>query len=115
MAKLLLGLCVQFFIVDSRICLKYRIKVSEITKEVILCEYSRQQLTEKEIVTMKIKSCHCMKFSDSVHKPQMHGNIKCWARKPCKNYLIHISASLSRQPLVKGERSVRNEVNAVMA
>ena len=56
-----------------------------------------------------------MKFSDSVHKPKMHGNIKCWARKPCKNYLIHISASLSRQPLVKGERSVRNEVNAVMA
>ena len=26
----------------------------------------------------------------------------------------HIDASLSRQPLVKGERLVRNEVNAVM-
>jgi len=33
---------------------------------------------------------------------------------PVKNSHIHISASLSRQPLVKGERSVRYEVNAVM-
>ena len=68
MAKLLLGLFVQFFIVDSRICLKYRIKVSEITKEVILCEYSRQPLAEEKNVLMKIKSGRCMKFLDSVNK-----------------------------------------------
>ena len=32
-----------------------------------------------------------------------------------KNSISHIDASLSRQPLVKGERLVRYEVNAVMA
>ena len=37
-----------------------------------------------------------------------------WVRGPLKNWYIHISASLSRQPLVKGERSVRYEVNAAM-
>jgi hypothetical protein len=31
-----------------------------------------------------------------------------------KNFGSHIDASHSRQPLVKGERLVRNEVNAVM-
>ena len=34
--------------------------------------------------------------------------------KPCKTSGSHIDASHSRQPLVKGERLVRNEVNAVM-
>ena len=33
---------------------------------------------------------------------------------PRKNSRSHIDASLSRQPLVKGERLVRYEVNAVM-
>ena len=33
---------------------------------------------------------------------------------PRKNWGIHIAAFLSRQPLVKGERLVRYEVNAVM-
>lgn len=32
-----------------------------------------------------------------------------------KNWGSHIDASHSRQPLVKGERLVRHEVNAVMA
>ena len=36
------------------------------------------------------------------------------ARKPRKNSGSHIDASHSRQPLVKGERLVRYEVNAVM-
>ena len=36
-------------------------------------------------------------------------------KRPLKNSCIHISASLSRQPLVKGERSVRFEVNAVIS
>ena len=31
-----------------------------------------------------------------------------------KNNISHIDASLSRQPLVKGERLVRHEVNAVI-
>ena len=35
-------------------------------------------------------------------------------RAPLKNWYSHIDASLSRQPLVKGERLVRNEMNAVM-
>ena len=36
------------------------------------------------------------------------------ARKPLKNCGSHIDASHSRQPLVKGERLVRYEVNAVI-
>ena len=36
------------------------------------------------------------------------------ARRLRKNSGSHIDASLSRQPLVKGERLMRNEVNAVM-
>ena len=35
-------------------------------------------------------------------------------REPLKNSGSHIDASHSRQPLVKGERLVRYEVNAVM-
>ena len=34
---------------------------------------------------------------------------------PSKKIIIHIDASHSRQPLVKGERLVRYEVNAVMS
>ena len=40
--------------------------------------------------------------------------INVGARWPRKNCGSHIDASLSRQPLVKGERLVRYEVNAVM-
>ena len=36
------------------------------------------------------------------------------AQRPRKNSGSHIDASHSRQPLVKGERLVRYEVNAVM-
>ena len=35
-------------------------------------------------------------------------------QSPRKNYGSHIDASHSRQPLVKGERLVRYEVNAVI-
>ena len=39
----------------------------------------------------------------------------CWEPgAPPKSMISHIDASLSRQPLVKGERLVRYEVNAVM-
>ena len=37
-----------------------------------------------------------------------------WSAKLRKNWRSHIDASHSRQPLVKGERLVRYEVNAVM-
>ena len=37
-----------------------------------------------------------------------------WGGKPHKNSKSHIDVSLSRQPLVKGERLVRYEVNTVM-
>ena len=38
-----------------------------------------------------------------------------WGHRPRKNSGSHIDASHSRQPLVKGERLVRYEVNAVMS
>ena len=38
----------------------------------------------------------------------------CWGGEPRKHYGSHIDASHSRQPLVKGERLVRYEVNAVI-
>ena len=38
----------------------------------------------------------------------------CWDQRSLKNSGSHIDASHSRQPLVKGERLVRYEVNAVM-
>ena len=52
-----------------------------------------------------------------VHKILHLARLSQWmlgARCPLKNSGSHIDASLSRQPLVKGERLVRLEVNAVM-
>ena len=40
--------------------------------------------------------------------------LHCWSARLHTNSKSHIDASLSRQPLVKGERLVRYEVNAVM-
>ena len=40
---------------------------------------------------------------------------KGWGTRPRKNSEIHIDVSHSRQPLVKGERLVRYEVNTVIA
>ena len=54
------------------------------------------------------------------HDPHTHTEVslkhlaKLLGPKPRKNSGSHIDASHSRQPLVKGERLVRNEVNAVM-
>ena len=44
----------------------------------------------------------------------VQSNVFVGAQRPRKNYGSHIDASHSRQPLVKGERLVRYEVNAVM-
>ena len=41
-------------------------------------------------------------------------HLQCWVQETLKNSGNHIAASHSRQPLVKGERLVRYEVNAVM-
>ena len=55
------------------------------------------------------------------HAMTQHGRkLMCWlrssvgTRRSLKNCESHIDASHSRQPLVKGERLVRYEVNAVM-
>ena len=65
---------------------------------------------------MYMCQCHA---GEHVHVPiprarkkEMH--LMCWALLARKNYGNHIAASHSRQPLVKGERLVRYEVNAVM-
>ena len=50
-------------------------------------------------------------------EPVLHARargVQVGARRPLKNCGSHIDASHSRQPLVKGERLVRYEVNAVM-
>ena len=54
--------------------------------------------------------------SVSVLTPPPLSSPKAWlgAQSSRKNSISHIDASLSRQPLVKGERLVRLEVNAVM-
>ena len=53
---------------------------------------------------------HC--FTAPLHNPSHSGN--SWSIMPCKKCESHIDASHSRQPLVKGERLARYEVNAVM-
>ena len=53
----------------------------------------------------------------SCHTSQSFSNVRCdivGTRRSLKNSGSHIDASHSRQPLVKGERLVRYEVNAVM-
>ena len=54
-------------------------------------------------------------FESASHTEAPHKQLrKLLGPKPRKNSGSHIDASHSRQPLVKGERLVRNEVNAVM-
>ena len=47
-------------------------------------------------------------------RPQLASQFSGWGTSPRKNSEIHIDVSHSRQPLVKGERLVRYEVNTVM-
>ena len=49
-----------------------------------------------------------------LHK-QVRSTVHGWNIRSAKIQISHIDASHSRQPLVKGERLVRHEVNAVMA
>ena len=50
----------------------------------------------------------------SLHSFHFNRNYVVGSQGPRKNSGSHIDASHSRQPLVKGERLVRYEVNAVM-
>ena len=54
------------------------------------------------------------KLSNVFRTARLLTNEELLGPKPRKNSGSHIDASHSRQPLVKGERLVRNEVNAVM-
>ena len=53
-------------------------------------------------------------FSFHDHKHTWHVEQASLGHKSHKNSEIHIDVSHSRQPLVKGERLVRYEVNTVM-
>ena len=59
-------------------------------------------------------SCMVARLLDILWAWQCTATMLCWGHGPRKNSGSHIDASLSRQPLVKGERLVRYEVNAVM-
>ena len=50
----------------------------------------------------------------TLHAVYLMASMSILGNTPRKNWGIHIAAFLSRQPLVKGERLVRYEVNAVM-
>ena len=52
--------------------------------------------------------------SQNIPTTRKHGHCIGWVQRTRKNSRNHIAASHSRQPLVKGERLVRYEVNAVM-
>ena len=59
-----------------------------------------------------------MSANRSTDRPSSAGSNRFfvrWSSELPKNCVSHIDASHSRQPLVKGERLVRYEVNAVMA
>jgi hypothetical protein len=53
-------------------------------------------------------------LTEQVQQRQLGSVVEYWGTRPRKNSEIHIDVSHSRQPLVKGERLVRYEVNTVM-
>jgi len=60
----------------------------------------------------------CCRLGGSMLHAESPVDIHCdrhWGTRPRKNSEIHIDVSHSRQPLVKGERLVRYEVNTVMS
>ena len=57
----------------------------------------------------------CMQaLTEQAQQRQLGSVFEYWGTRPRKNSEIHIDVSHSRQPLVKGERLVRYEVNTVM-
>ena len=69
--------------------------------------FRREAMTASEAVN----ACNC--FPSHCHS-QCLLHTFVGTRRSLKNCISHIDASHSRQPLVKGERLVRYEVNAVM-
>ena len=72
----------------------------------------------KRLNSARVKACakavRANSFGTKRHDQKYVRNLTGWVLKTRKNYGNHIAASHSRQPLVKGERLVRYEVNAVM-
>ena len=71
---------------------------------------------QQSTVTPRLGDLHpaeCSAFAVVVHNQFNTEHVG--TRRSLKNCISHIDASHSRQPLVKGERLVRYEVNAVMA
>ena len=104
-------------------------KAQEITIAVILCKYSHEIRTRappawsaesRAILPPPGRPGGCCASttqrstttSDPAAEGRAHADVG--DRSPRKNWKSHIDASHSRQPLVKGERLVRYEVNAVM-
>ena len=59
-------------------------------------------------------SCNVKQWATAVSAADLRLSVFVGALELRKNWGSHIDASHSRQPLVKGERLVRHEVNAVM-
>ena len=107
-------------------CCRYR--AQEITIAVILCKYSHEHKRPAQFKLPTINSAPCpffcrqrldMAWLITKHSaPQGQApkqKLKVGNQGSHKNSNSHIDASHSRQPLVKGERLVRYEVNAVMS
>ena len=60
------------------------------------------------------QSCNAVKHIDDNNVFESFTCTDLGTKRSHKNCISHIDASLSRQPLVKGERLVRHEVNAVI-
>jgi len=87
---------------------------------------ARVHMTESRAYHGRARLCVCACVRHTYTRTRMHAHtcahmrVRACAdgwlgtRRPLKNSGSHIDASLSRQPLVKGERLVRLEVNAVI-
>ena len=93
----------------------------------ILCKYSHEELWPGQPELLSALVAHPCWIICSLFQPIWMAGLASRIEGPCwrlayfvgnqgslKNSNSHIDASHSRQPLVKGERLVRYEVNAVM-
>ena len=88
-----------------------------ITIAEILCKYSQRGLAFARAPHGKVNDrgplLRALQFL--THRGyDLEACMEHWGTRPRKNSEIHIDVSHSRQPLVKGERLVRYEVNTVM-
>ena len=81
-------------------------------------KHESKETASKQGNGMKTRKRHQSKETAFRHANSMKARKQHQSKElgntPRKNWGIHIAAFLSRQPLVKGERLVRYEVNAVM-